>query len=260
MEKGHGKFANSHPEDFHDPKLIEIITDVERRICHYYGFNLGNISATNFVITENTSSPRSFDKAEQTKQEQNDIETIHGLPRSAVLVWQDQEDDGELHLGLYFRNQAIEPMTRACPLISLNHQNLDAFCLIIEEISHFYLIVQRALEKREVSKLELEWQAEIDKLLIAAWILEEQTGDPHLHQLAHSLFSTPIFSSEETRYQEASDQAAKLWYYALKNGIGTKISLFNPNFRRFMRTNYQKPLQEKIPFSQIAWAKDWKPF
>lgn len=45
---------------------------------------------------------------------------------------------------------------------------LDAFCQIIEGVSHFVYVVERARSERSASQLELELQAEVDKWVVLA--------------------------------------------------------------------------------------------
>src|SRR5438309_1475329 len=55
-------------------------------------------------------------------------------------LWLVKEADEELFLGLYFHDELLAAITAAPPLTHLNEQNLDAFCAVVEEVSHFHLI------------------------------------------------------------------------------------------------------------------------
>jgi hypothetical protein len=46
--------------------------------------------------------------------------------------------------------------------------SLDALCQIIEGVSHFVYVVERARVQREATQLELELQAEVDKWVVLA--------------------------------------------------------------------------------------------
>ncbi|MCX6128858.1 MAG: hypothetical protein NTX25_07315 [Proteobacteria bacterium] len=99
-----------------------------------------------------------------------------GNNRAATLIYQNPGED-ELQLGLYFQPKLIETLSAHDPSDQLNHENLDAFCVAVEELSHFHLIANRAYSNQVVSRLELEWQGEIDKWLMSiGWQLSTVTS------------------------------------------------------------------------------------
>jgi hypothetical protein len=58
--------------------------------------------------------------------------------------------------------------------------DLDPLCQIIEGVSHFVYLADRARADREATQLELELQAEVDKFVVlAAWL-----GEPNLRASA----------------------------------------------------------------------------
>lgn len=137
---------------------------------------------------------------------------LRGNGRGAVLIYQEPESN-EIELGVYFDPSITSRLQLSDPLQSLHGENLDSFCVLIEEISHFHLVANRASKGRGVSRLELEWQGEIDKVLLAGGVLLEQTGFSHLPQLAHLIFDQSVcFSSQTELYDEAVHYAARHWY------------------------------------------------
>jgi hypothetical protein len=55
--------------------------------------------------------------------------------------------------------------------------DLDPLCQIIEGVSHFVYLADRARAERETTQLELELQAEVDKFVVlAAWLGEPDAG------------------------------------------------------------------------------------
>ena len=164
----------------------------------------------------------------------------------------DHEDDDEGYfLGIYFSEQIRQTLTRKPPFESLTRENLDAFCVLVEELSHFHLILQRSVFQRQVSRLELEWQAEIDKVLVCALLLKEQAGSWNLDPLTHILFEEARLVNQ-SHYHEAHRQAAGFWRNVRAMGVGETLSLRGNVFRQFMKSNYHRPLQEKAPFSPGA--------
>ena len=73
--------------------------------------------------------------------------------REALLLRQAQ--DGALELGVRLPELVGEA-------------GLDALCQVIEGVSHFVYVVDRARARREATQLELELQAEVDKWVVLA--------------------------------------------------------------------------------------------
>lgn len=134
----------------------------------------------------------------------------------AALILRSSPDQEVLEVGLYFRPELIASIEASNPLESLNSQNLDVFCVAVEEVSHFHLVIHRAQAKQGISLLELEWQGEVDKLLIAGRVLEQQTGDPHLPQLTRMIFDhSYCYTQQLELYEEAHRLAARYCYKLL---------------------------------------------
>jgi len=71
-----------------------------------------------------------------------------------------------------------------------------------------------------VSKLELEWQGEIDKLVVSALTLFAQHGDPcieELQVLLHESSSISAVKELEGLYTDANLFAIRFWRRILKN-------------------------------------------
>jgi hypothetical protein len=80
---------------------------------------------------------------------------LHGAEageREALLLR--EADDGDIEV------------TLRLPLLDDGDANLDALCQIIEGVSHFVYVVERARTQRETTQLELELQAEVDKWVV----------------------------------------------------------------------------------------------
>ncbi len=70
-----------------------------------------------------------------------------------LLIFQ---DEGEIHVGLYLDPAVVERLKAADP-------DFHAVCLATEGVSHFLYLSFRADNDEQVSQLELELQAEVDK-------------------------------------------------------------------------------------------------
>jgi hypothetical protein len=82
--------------------------------------------------------------------------------REALLVH--QADDGALEMSV--RLPLLEAEAR-----------LDTMCQIIEGVSHFVYVVERARVGREATQLELEVQAEVDKWVVLAASMRDVDAD-----------------------------------------------------------------------------------
>jgi hypothetical protein len=82
--------------------------------------------------------------------------------RETLLVR--ESDDGDVEIALRL------PPLEARDVDLATGRGLDGYCQIIEGVSHFVYVTQRATRERGTTQLELELQAEVDKyvLLMAA--------------------------------------------------------------------------------------------
>ena len=99
-----------------------------------------------------------------------------------TLVRQDGED---LRLSLYYPDTLIEHLERHPPLRTLDERNVDAFAVFVEELDHLLHIAHRQREGRELTLLELEWQANVTKAEVVR------------HLLARRLSPRPLGPAEE---------------------------------------------------------------
>lgn len=83
--------------------------------------------------------------------------------REVLLV---QEDPDGVAVGLYVDQKAIDALKHAEDAW-LDGKNFDAACLATEGVSHFVYLMFRAKNDEEVTQLELELQAEVDKYATA---------------------------------------------------------------------------------------------
>ena len=95
------------------------------------------------------------------------------------------------------------------------HLDLDTLCQVIEGVSHFVYVVERARTGRAATQLELELQAEVDKWVVLAASIH--SFDARLSaKLRARLFEDFVFLHDETseadrelaeRYRVANDVA-----------------------------------------------------
>ena len=106
---------------------------------------------------------------------------------------------------------AVEIEVRTPPLSS--PRGLDGLCQIIEGVSHFVYVADRARRGLPATQLELELQAEIDKYMLL--VLRKASFDPELARVFHArLYERVRFAHAEgtelgDRYRLANDLAAR---------------------------------------------------
>jgi hypothetical protein len=161
-------------------------------------------------------SPRSLDRgALVAKRVQQDIERFYRLERApsveAFLRTMDATEreavrirdasDGAVEI------EVLAPALSASP-------DLDSVCQLIEGVSHFVYVADRARRELPTTQLELELQAEIDKYVLLA--LEGDRYDaPAARALHERLYEQVRFCHPEgteagDRYRMANDLAARM--------------------------------------------------
>lgn len=104
---------------------------------------------------------------------QRGLENLYRLDRSAdvdAFITRAERDERE---ALFVRETEDGYLELRLRLPQLNdgeeHQHhLDPMCQIIEGVSHFVYLANRASQNRETTQLELELQAEVDKYVVLA--------------------------------------------------------------------------------------------
>ncbi len=172
--------------------------------------------------------------------------------RETLLV---AEDDEGLAVSLFLDGEMLDRLEEARPLDKLRAAHLDDFWQVLEGISHFNCVVWRAAQDREVSLLELELQAEIDKFVSTLLLAVDQGRNDLLASLHGWLFDEVSFhdgldAEQFDRYRAANDYAsrfcARLCERLLVDDESTILEL-----RRF----YRYPLTDKIShIHSSAWT------
>ena len=110
---------------------------------------------------------------------------VHG-PTETLLL---RETGDDLELGLYLDVHVLQRLEARGGLRNFAEQPLEDFWSVLEGVSHFVCLGWHAERNREISALDLEIQAEIDKF-VTAWEFAKQGGLGNLaSQLYDQLFS-----------------------------------------------------------------------
>lgn len=208
--------------------LTRLIEHVEVHLAHYYGLDILT-SAEGFL----TSLPKSFLEAH--------CRDAIDLP-AAFLV---STAEDEAMLAIHLDQKIIDSLAGSPNLASLlkSRDGLNAFMILVEELSHFHFFVSKADQDIGVSRFDLELQAEIDKLLIGSLTMRELFGSTQIIPLAQVLFNESKIHGSLTDYALASRLAEKFW----KNHIKTfgQDLIFDSRIRRLMQSFARASGQEK---------------
>src|SRR5439155_5592450 len=90
---------------------------------------------------------------------------------SRTLVTQ---EGGDVSLGVVLDEGVRRHLADRDPRVALDAGNLDPFCVVAEEVSHFVYLFFCARAERQVTQLELELQGEVDKYLSAVFLISLQ--------------------------------------------------------------------------------------
>jgi hypothetical protein len=157
-----------------------------------------------FVVSE--------DQREQALNDNGRGPGARRKPREQLLV---SHHDGELSLGLYLDAHALANLEKHDPGEGLGDHNFGDFCLAVEGVSHFIYVARCAAADRQVTALELELQAEVDKfvscLLIDGggdcWSTEGRSRELRARLYDRIRYHHDLESEERGRYQTANDEA-----------------------------------------------------
>lgn len=98
------------------------------------------------------------------------------------------EDGDTVSLGLFIDATVLARLAERDPYTALTGENLADYLTAAEGVSHFVYVAWNAGHDKPVTLLELELQAEIDKYVLAAWLLREQGAGRFPRELHRALF------------------------------------------------------------------------
>jgi hypothetical protein len=127
-----------------------------------------------------------------------------------LLVCQDHE---AAYVSLYLDQSILATLKQTNPEEALNEENLNAYCIAVEGVSHFLYLTWRITHQRPVTQLEMELQAEIDKYISISLLFAQQAqaNSPTPHELLFEAISLQpgLMPDESDRYLLANRYAAK---------------------------------------------------
>ena len=130
-------------------------------------------------------------------------------PHEVLLL---RENGHELHVALFLDDAVLAQLGRGAGE-PWTHERLSGFCAAAEGVSHYLYVAHRARQGGQVSQLELEAQAELDKylaVLLQLWATGRRTASARLRQrlFERSVLRPGLPYVERERYKLASALAA----------------------------------------------------
>ena len=161
------------------------------------------------------------------------------------------EEDQGVRLGLFIERDVLERLARRDPLQALDEHNLPDFCTALEGVSHFHYLVWSLARGRNVSLLELELQAEVDKYASAVALMTRQQAGRFPEALHARMFHAVSFLPQldeisRQRYQEANRHAARFCRSLEERFLRARRQrpeLWVAELRRFFRRGHQEKIR-----------------
>ncbi len=187
-----------------------------------------------------------------TNREQ--LERLIGCDAQSVAdeqVFLVPEEEG-VRVGVFIDEAVLERLRRSDPLRSLDDDNLHDYCTALEGVSHFHYLMWSLSRRRDVSLLELELQAEVDKYASAVALFTRQRNGRFpdgLHaRLFHAVSFLPALDElARRRYEEANRHAARYCRYLEHRFLRARQrrpELWVAELRRFFRCSHQEKIRQ----------------
>jgi hypothetical protein len=171
------------------------------------------------------------------------------LSDEQVFVVHDR--DG-VRIGLYIDAAVIARLAHQDPTVALDGANLHDFCTALEGVSHFHYLAWSLQRGREVSLLELELQAEVDKYASALTLMTRQHAGRFPSGLHSRLFDRISFlphldAASRRRYEEANRHAARFCRSLEERFLRCRQlrpEAWLSELRRFFRCSHQEKIRQ----------------
>ena len=209
--------------------LLQNIDHVEQLLATYYGFEC-RATVCDYLVTR--------PQLHASLANAQDYPEWH----AAGAVWLDDSSQ-DIFIAVHFDTQVGENLAACNPLRCLTNKNLPSFCVLVEEISHFHLLLNKIARGIALPRLELELQGEIDKIIVCADLLYHQTGRCYLPPLLQKICDEPHQITDHL-YAQANDHAATFFYRFLRDAA--PVHTQSQTLRHFLRQNYLRPWQQKV--------------
>jgi len=162
-----------------------------------------------------------------------------------VLVTQDAD---QMDLAVYLDRDVVTRLAQHDPVKSLHDGNLEDFWTVIEGVSHFVYLIWNAARRRQVTRLELELQAEVDKFVTTALLVAAQQGGrvpADLHAWLFDLWRLDgsLQGEDADRYNCANRYAGRYCRRLARNHLRLGGEALFPEIRRFYRFTQSRKMR-----------------
>lgn len=148
-----------------------LLNQVQNQLETIYGIGLAE-RAEEFLINKN---------------EARDLMPQTEIPKELFLARKPSNETVEV--ALFLDTNLLENLNRNDPFISINENNLNDFCVLIEGISHFVYFLWKSHNQHSITQLEMEIQAEIDKYLMLLFYSQTNDKSNTMTQVFDKLFA-----------------------------------------------------------------------
>lgn len=153
-------------------------------------------------------------------------------------------------MSLYISADVFNQLENTHPISLIEQGKHSEFCLMLEGVSHFLYVVWNANHQRQVTLLEMELQAEIDKFILMQSLIDSDQDNDIINSLRVWLFENNTYNSqlnsnELERYELANHYAGK---YCMALQQKYKLSGLNKNLLNDLRRLYRLGQQDKIRY------------
>lgn len=177
-------------------------------------------------------------------QQERDAADLARNPREQLLLREDQEG---LAIGLYLAPGLVDLLAGRGAAQLVRGRRFGDFMMLIEGVSHFVYVAFKAGKNHQLSALELELQAEVDKYVTCLLSTEHsQSSSAFLRQ---RLFKDVVYEhdldvEEQERYRVANHNALRYSESLERRFVANhRISDMLAELRRFYRMSLPKKLQ-----------------
>jgi len=168
---------------------------------------------------------------------------LYGLeepaPLQAKLLLR-ASSDGRVRARIYYPDALVRLLETHHPLRALHSGNIDALMTLVEELDHFLLLVDRAHKGTPTSLLEMEFQANITKVLVTRQILARHLSRPlqpaETHWIRWHVLDKGRFTAPEPHVRQRYTDARRLARGVLRHLDGLEAHSRLCWLREFVRT------------------------
>lgn len=176
------------------------------------------------------------------------------LPDTDETVLMVEGEDG-VSMSVYLDERMLSRLDGDHPANNLKPERLGDLWTVVEGISHFNYLAWSARKDRQVTLLELEMQAEVDKF-VSTWMMAMQQDDADLADRMHGwLFENVGFNPALTDEQGARYLAANNYAARFCHGLIRRLKDDSGKGLRELRHFYRLTQRDKITHIHTkAWS------